>query len=163
MNMVGVVSCPSCNSNVSTGNTSCWKCGHEFATSDRQIAYKKANGFESIFGFDGRLNRKGFLLREAISLSFLFASLIMAIISAAEFIWLGLAVHYAITVCASVRRLHDCDQSGWVALWYLTGIGGLLVFWCAIKPGDGMPNKYGHNPDGVEVSLLPRRSPYADF
>ncbi len=111
--MVGVVSCPSCNSNLSTGNTSCWKCGHEFATSDRQIAYKKANGFESIFGFDGRLNRKGFLLREAISLSFLFVTFIIAIIAAEEFIWLGLSVHALITVSASVRRLHDYDQSGW--------------------------------------------------
>jgi uncharacterized membrane protein YhaH (DUF805 family) len=153
MNMVGVISCPSCNSNVSIGNTSCWKCGHEFATSDRQIAYQKANGVESIFGFNGRLNRKGFILREAISLSFLFVSFIIAIIAAEEFIWLGLSVHALITVSASVRRLHDCDQSGWIALFYLTGIGWLLVFWCAIRAGDGMPNKYGHNPTGLDVAL----------
>ena len=106
--MVGVISCPSCNSNVSIGNTSCWKCGHAFATSDRQIAYQKANGFGLIFGLNGRLNRKGFLLQEGISFIFLFASLIMAIISAAEFIWLGIGSalrYYSVCFCASSTRL----------------------------------------------------------
>ncbi len=154
--MVGVISCPSCNSNVSIANTSCWKCGHAFATSDRQIAYQKANGFGWIFGLNGRLNRKGFLLQEGISFIFLVASWIMAItIPSAQvgFFWLGLAVYIAIHVCASVRRLHDYDQSGWVALFLLTVIGYLLIFWLATRPGDGIPNKYGHNPTGFQVAL----------
>jgi uncharacterized membrane protein YhaH (DUF805 family) len=151
--MVGTVICPNCSSNVSTNNTSCWKCG-TVMTSDQSVIIRKANGLRSLFGFDGRLNRGGFLLREAISLVSVLVGIFTLLTPNPELIWVFIALHYVITVCASVRRLHDAGQSGWVALLYVfPGAGYALLFMLAIRPGDGIPNDHGQAPVGFEVAL----------
>jgi uncharacterized membrane protein YhaH (DUF805 family) len=151
--MVGTITCPNCGANVSVDNTSCWKCSNAMP-SGLSVTRKQANGLRSILGFDGRLNRGGFLIREAFSLIFVVAALFGLASPEPGLFWLFVAMHYAITISASVRRLHDAGQSGWVALIYVfPGAGYILLFMLAIRPGDGIPNDYGQNPVGFEVAL----------
>ena len=50
-------------------------------------------------------------------------------------------------VCASIRRLHDADKSGFNVLWYLLPlIGWIIVVVMLCKPSQPGENKYGPEP-----------------
>ena len=54
------------------------------------------------------------------------------------------------TISVTARRLHDIGRSGW---WLLIGliplIGGLILLYWAVKPGDDGDNRFGANPLGA--------------
>lgn len=54
------------------------------------------------------------------------------------------------TISVTARRLHDIGRSG---LWLLIGliplIGGLILLYWAVKPGEDGDNRFGANPLGA--------------
>lgn len=55
-------------------------------------------------------------------------------------------------ICATVRRLHDVNKSGWWFLIIFTCIGIIpLIIWEATKGTSGS-NEYGDDPLGTEQS-----------
>lgn len=49
--------------------------------------------------------------------------------------------------CCQIRRLHDVGKSGWYYLWILVPyVGGLIILYWSVQPGDKEENKYGLNP-----------------
>lgn len=51
-------------------------------------------------------------------------------------------------VAVTVRRLHDCGQSGWLYLLALVPGGGLVILIFALLPGTPQDNLYGPVPTG---------------
>lgn len=51
-------------------------------------------------------------------------------------------------VAVTVRRLHDCGQSGWLYLLALVPGGGLVILIFALLPGTPQDNPYGPVPAG---------------
>lgn len=51
-------------------------------------------------------------------------------------------------VAVTVRRLHDCNQSGWLYLLALVPMGGLVILVFALLPGTPQDNLYGPVPTG---------------
>jgi uncharacterized membrane protein YhaH (DUF805 family) len=49
----------------------------------------------------------------------------------------------------TVRRLHDVRRSGWNALWWLTGIGALVVLYWVSLPSDAAPNNRWGPPNPI--------------
>ena len=48
------------------------------------------------------------------------------------------------TLAVVVRRLHDIGRSGWwVLIQVVPIIGGVILLWWCVQPGDRVPNKYG--------------------
>ncbi|HGM6770167.1 TPA: DUF805 domain-containing protein [Stenotrophomonas maltophilia] len=51
-------------------------------------------------------------------------------------------------IAVNVRRLHDCNQSGWLYLLALVPMGGLVILVFALLPGTPQENPYGPVPAG---------------
>lgn len=51
-------------------------------------------------------------------------------------------------IAVTVRRLHDCNQSGWLYLLALVPMGGLVTLVFALLPGTPQDNSYGPVPAG---------------
>ncbi|MBN5048972.1 hypothetical protein CR919_01080 [Stenotrophomonas sp. LMG 10879] len=51
-------------------------------------------------------------------------------------------------IAVTVRRLHDCNQSGWLYLLALVPMGGLVILVFALLPGTPQDNSYGPVPAG---------------
>ncbi|MDT3499434.1 DUF805 domain-containing protein [Stenotrophomonas maltophilia] len=51
-------------------------------------------------------------------------------------------------IAVTVRRLHDCNQSGWLYLLALVPMGGLVILVFALLPGTPQENPYGPVPVG---------------
>ncbi|HDS1219812.1 DUF805 domain-containing protein [Stenotrophomonas maltophilia] len=51
-------------------------------------------------------------------------------------------------IAVTVRRLHDCNQSGWLYLLALVPMGGLVILVFALLPGTPQENPYGPVPAG---------------
>lgn len=51
-------------------------------------------------------------------------------------------------IAVTVRRLHDCNQSGWLYLLALVPMGGLVILVFALLPGTPQENLYGPVPAG---------------
>jgi len=49
-------------------------------------------------------------------------------------------------ISVAVRRLHDCDKSGWLYLVGLVPIVGLYVLYLYVQPGTRGPNRFGPDP-----------------
>jgi len=50
-------------------------------------------------------------------------------------------------VAVTVRRLHDCDLSGWLLFVSLVPfVGGLILFVLMMRPGTAGNNRFGPNP-----------------
>lgn len=112
---------------------------------------------EKFLTFEGRLNRKPYILRNLCLLGSaivigLLAAFIMAIVGAIE----AVIVNTAITVmmpCAyptsllHIRRLHDLDKSGWFILIMLVPIINLLfIVYLLVAKGTTEPNRFGNDP-----------------
>ena len=70
-----------------------------------------------------------------------------------EQVWLGVifevlsALLVVSMLCASIRRLHDTDKSGWNVCWYfLPLIGWIIVIVMLCKASVPGENKYGPQP-----------------
>ncbi|WP_286071932.1 DUF805 domain-containing protein [Stenotrophomonas sp. 57] len=51
-------------------------------------------------------------------------------------------------IAVTVRRLHDCNQSGWLYLLALVPGGGIVILIFALLPGTPQENAYGPVPTG---------------
>lgn len=106
----------------------------------------------------GRASRSEFWwFQLACIMLFVFAiALVMALLGFdEEMLNLAIAVVYLATVlpnlAVTVRRLHDCDKSGW---WYwivlLPILGAIILFVFFCQRGTAGENRYG--PDPLQVS-----------
>lgn len=103
--------------------------------------------------FDGRLNRRNFLLSE-IAL-WMVAVLVDAYrqrpasldsVAGVAFLFFVLLVVF-VAASLSVRRLHDIGRSGWLFLFtYLPIANVVLAIYTLVKKGDTVINKYGPPP-----------------
>lgn len=113
------------------------------------------------FGFDGRVNRRGFIFRQVLAITvaavgFWFAYNISGFVGL-MFFWPLFIWGFAVYLCAAVRRLHDLGVSGWFALiMWIPGFGQFVLLVLAVLPGLRRVNSYGAIPsdlDVVKVSL----------
>ncbi|PJL58700.1 DUF805 domain-containing protein [Stenotrophomonas maltophilia] len=109
--------------------------------------------------FEGRANRREYwmfqlflLIVSAVLMVPLIAGLVMqsdglGIASIILFVVFWLATLLPI-IAVTVRRLHDCNQSGWLYLLVFIPFGGLVIFVFALLPGTPQENVYGPVPAG---------------
>lgn len=107
---------------------------------------------QTFFRSDNRLNRKRYLKREfVIFLINILCSLFMD--TGNEFLTI-LAVVFALvcmysSIVLSIRRLHDCDKSGyWYLLMFIPILNIFGWLYMLFQPGTNGENKYGPNPLG---------------
>lgn len=115
--------------------------------------------------FEGRANRREywmfqlflFLVATAVSLLAGVLAIIMrsspdalSAILIGTMVLLGLMWLATIVplIAVTVRRLHDCNQSGWLYLLALVPMGGLVILVFALLPGTPQENPYGPVPAG---------------
>ena len=100
-----------------------------------------ASGFRNYINFSGRAGRSEFWW------FFLFTFVSTILVVFIPFIgWLYALAMLLPTLAATVRRLHDLDQSGWWAIvWFLPFVNWLLLIYLAF-PGAPGPNRYGPDP-----------------
>ncbi|RVG23666.1 DUF805 domain-containing protein [Sinorhizobium meliloti] len=107
-----------------------------------------SNAMSRYFGFSGRSTRAQFWYYHLVLLGLAVVGIIIdAAISGGQPLVSALIViaHYIPSLAITVRRLHDADISGWMALLCLVpGIGviAFILYGClASTPG---PNRFGH-------------------
>ena len=105
---------------------------------------------QTFFRADNRLNRKRYLKRSAVI--WLISLICDAFAMSGEGLVLMLAFLIIIvmtvsSIMLSIRRLHDCDKSGY---WYFLALVPIvnLVLWLYLlfQPGTAGENKYGPDP-----------------
>lgn len=97
--------------------------------------------------FQGRINRRNYLAWVLV--------VYVVLILIADFIKnlgaLGLVLYLLaaiFTVSAAIRRLHDINKSGWIALLLLIPLVNLiLMLFLIFKKGSADKNKYGQKPN----------------
>ena len=108
-----------------------------------------SDGFSKYATFSGRSSRSAFWWFTLFSvLGVLGAMVVDAVIKVPVLFVLSALALFIPNLALLVRRLHDQDQSGWMALLtFLPFIGwiALIVFGCMSSTG---PNKHGQGPDG---------------
>ena len=109
--------------------------------------------------FEGRANRREYwmfqlllLIVSAVLMVPVIAGLVMqsdvlGIASIILFVVFWLATFVPV-IAVTVRRLHDCNQSGWMYLLAFVPFGGLVIFVFALLPGTPQENVYGPVPAG---------------
>ncbi len=117
--------------------------------------------FQKYFTFQGRLNRRSYLLRNLIlmALGMLFDTILSAIFdnpfhTEALSSLLGSLLNMllslpllASSLSLSIRRLHDMDKSGWYCFILLLPLFNLLLGFCLIFfRGTTGANPYGEDP-----------------
>lgn len=110
------------------------------------------NGYRQIFDYKGRARRRDFawfLLLQLVAF-FVVASVISILFGNSGMITETVAsalmmVTILTTLSYNVRRLHDCDQSGWWCFGYLVLAGVFIVASLMLRPTDGS-NQYGPDP-----------------
>jgi len=113
--------------------------------------------------FEGRANRREywmfqlFLMLVAVAISLLggvlaiimrgnedaLAAIVMGFMGLLSLVWLATLLPL---IAVTVRRLHDCNQSGWLYLLALVPGGGLVILVFALLPGTPEENRYGPIP-----------------
>ena len=79
--------------------------------------------FTNILDFGGKTNQKGFIIP-------LVVCWIVGLVFGGTLGIVGTIIAIVVfiaTISLTVRRLHDSGHTGWWALLYLTGIGGLIL------------------------------------
>ncbi|MEF8765799.1 DUF805 domain-containing protein [Stenotrophomonas sp. A3_2] len=109
--------------------------------------------------FEGRANRREYwmfqlflLIVSTVLMVPLIAGLVMqsdmlGIASIILFVVFWLATFVPV-IAVTVRRLHDCNQSGWMYLLAFVPFGSLVIFVFALLPGTPQQNVYGPVPAG---------------
>ena len=100
------------------------------------------NVFKNYFNFSGRSSRSEYWLFQLFNFIFLF---IFGLIG----IKIVIVLYYLVIIIPSfsvaIRRVHDCNKSGWFVLVPIYNL--ILMF----IPGSIESNKYGENPKIVEL------------
>lgn len=112
-----------------------------------------SGGYGNLFSSEGRIGRLEYFLINVVGLvAVVVIVLIFAAINSSLsllFAFVGIIVLAIVYVFAGIRRLHDCDQSGWLMLLNLVPLvafvlGLLLLF----KGGTYGPNRFGNPGSG---------------
>jgi len=119
--------------------------------------------------FEGRANRREYwmfqlfllLAGTAVGLIALTVALVAGLVLEADSSWMAGITIGALAlvgllwlativplIAVTVRRLHDCNQSGWLYLLALVPMGGLVILVFALLPGTPQDNPYGPVPTG---------------
>jgi uncharacterized membrane protein YhaH (DUF805 family) len=108
---------------------------------DRAKAATEGFSFEKLF--QGRIDNMNYLW---LAIASLVASMILGMIPV-----IGWAISLALGIVgigATIRRLHDIGQTGWLTLLcFIPFVGLLLVVYLCWKKGSGVVNQYGEAPD----------------
>ncbi|MDT9580622.1 DUF805 domain-containing protein [Stenotrophomonas indicatrix] len=109
--------------------------------------------------FDGRANRREYWMFQLflflVSLVLLIPVVVAAVtqtdwLMVASFVLFGLfwLSTFLPVLAVTVRRLHDCNQSGWMYLLAFVPLGGLVILVFSLLPGTPEDNQYGPVPTG---------------
>ncbi|MDQ7310508.1 DUF805 domain-containing protein [Stenotrophomonas sp. Sm10] len=109
--------------------------------------------------FEGRANRREYWMFQLFLLivsTVLMVPLIAGLVMQSDMLGIAsiilLVVFWLATfvpvIAVTVRRLHDCNQSGWMYLLAFVPFGGLVIFVFALLPGTPQQNVYGPVPAG---------------
>ncbi|MFK7973324.1 MAG: DUF805 domain-containing protein [Rickettsiaceae bacterium] len=114
---------------------------------------------KNLFSFEGRANRKEYIIGNLLTLlllTLIFFSHIIFIAIGSQYSAIGslMLAMFSLISCLcliqilslNVRRLHDLGFSGWWALIYLTGFGLLIKILLICFKGNDGSNKYGDPP-----------------
>lgn len=102
--------------------------------------------------FSGRSRRKEYWLFQLLAWGSVFVAGMVAAFLSAPFpvvsivgiLVVGLIVPL---IAVQVRRFHDLGMSGWFSLLgIIPYVGGLIVLYFMVKPGNAGPNQYGQDP-----------------
>lgn len=117
------------------------------------------------FGYDGRINRKSFIVIELVvvvltAIAFIFESIFLSTGFTVGFSGYGISVifvvGFVVSISPIVRRLHDLGLSGWFSvLWWIPYLGLVSLVLLAVAPGNRSENKFGPSPQLVEVTVHP--------
>lgn len=144
--------CKSCKTVVNTYDRYCSKCQISWPAERR---WEEKTFREKYFSFEGRLNRKRFIICYVIGiipillLNFIiellveqtnYYALFLVFLIAVPLIWFSLSIH--------IRRWHDMNQSGYYTLLNTLGgsvtvLGVMLIAYMSIKKGTIGDNRYG--------------------
>ena len=155
--------CGACGESIAASAEFCPRCGRAQATT-----VETATGWRWLYGLDGRVNRRGFLLREVISIALMSPGFALGLANSNEFLLLVFGAMYLAGlvghVSACVRRAHDFGWSGWTCLVFLLGFTSMLwtfgwvfvfPYWVMllVRSNSGESNDHGQCPGGSKVGL----------
>lgn len=107
--------------------------------------------------FDGRANRREYWMFQLflflVSVVLMIPVVVAAItqtdwLMVAAFVLFGLfwLSTFLPVLAVTVRRLHDCNQSGWMYLLAFVPLGGFVILVFSLLPGTPEDNQYGPVP-----------------
>lgn len=104
--------------------------------------------------FDGRANRREYWMFQLFMLIVsvvLMVPMITALVLQSDGLGIASIILFWLAtllpvIAVTVRRLHDCNQSGWLYLLAFIPFGGLVIFVFTLLPGTPEANPYGPVP-----------------
>ncbi len=107
--------------------------------------------------FDGRANRREYWMFQLFMLIVsvvLMVPMITALVMQSDGLGIASIILFVLfwlatvlpVIAVTVRRLHDCNQSGWLYLLAFIPFGGLVIFVFTLLPGTPEANQYGPVP-----------------
>jgi uncharacterized membrane protein YhaH (DUF805 family) len=156
--------CTQCTAEVHHYGDRCRECGNALSS-----ALSRLSWWRWLVGVDGRVNRKGFLVRELIA----FGLLVLATVLLSSWpvgsdgtvesnvfrvLYFGLVLSsIAIHISSLVRRFHDRGHDGsWVLLLFVPILGFVLYFTLLLGTSDLTTNEHGGCPAGLNLALSPK-------
>lgn len=109
--------------------------------------------------FEGRANRREYWMFQLFLLivsAVLMVPLVTALVMQSDVLGIASIILFVVfwlatllpVIAVTVRRLHDCNQSGWFYLLALVPGGGIVILVFALLPGTPQENAYGPVPVG---------------
>ena len=109
--------------------------------------------------FEGRANRREYWMFQLFLLivsAVLMVPLVTALVMQSDVLGIASIILFVVfwlatllpVIAVTVRRLHDCNQSGWFYLLELVPGGGIVILVFALLPGTPQENVYGPVPVG---------------
>lgn len=107
--------------------------------------------------FDGRANRREYWMFQlflVLATFVLMAPFVIAAVMESQGLMIASGVLFALfwlativpIIAVTVRRLHDCNHSGWLYLLSFVPFGGLVIFVFTLLPGTPEENRFGPVP-----------------
>lgn len=158
--------CSKCGKEAAQGIKFCPKCGNSMENGDAGAVKSESNNVfsqamvqqstafdkwkEKLYSFQGRVNRKEYILSSLILAAVTGAAALIGLLLGDYGIYLTLVFLVPILISAlslNVRRLHDLNKSGWLTL--ILGIpliGSVFGIYLLCAKGTDGSNDYGADP-----------------